>query len=269
MIGLSCSYILSSGVVKDAGRELLRAGVSEWWMPALAGLLFLPTFLLAVALLHRLPPPDAADVAARCARPPMGRGRRLEFLRFCGAGLGLVLVSYFFLTAYRDFRDHYGREVFRALGYDGTPAVFSRSELGAAFGVMAALAGLNLVRGHRRALLALFGLMAGGYALVGGATLLFQAGHLSGLAWMSAIGLGLYVAYVPFGSLLFGAALPRPGLRRVGPPGLPARVLVLRLGLGRGPDRRQRGPATAPDRKSEVRSQGSEVRKSALLTSVF
>src|SRR5205823_9074791 len=88
MIGLSCSYILSSGAVKDIGRELLRAGVSEWWMPALTGLMFLPAFLLAVALLHRLPPPDAADVAARSARTPMDRRQRRAFLCYCGAGLG-------------------------------------------------------------------------------------------------------------------------------------------------------------------------------------
>jgi hypothetical protein len=203
MIGLSCSYILSSGVVKDVGRELLRAGVSEWWMPALAGLLFLPAFLLAVWLLNRLPAPGAADVAARSVRTPMDRAQRRAFLLACGAGLAPLLVAYFLLTAYRDFRDHYGREVFRALGYDDTPAVFSRSEVWAAFGVMAALAGLNLVRGHRRALVGLFGVVAAGYLLVGAATLLFRAGHLSGLAWMSAIGLGLYVAYVPIGSILF------------------------------------------------------------------
>src|SRR5262249_10193044 len=52
LAGLACSYIVSSGAVKDVGRHLMAAhGVSEAAMPMLTGLLFLPPFLLSVWLL--------------------------------------------------------------------------------------------------------------------------------------------------------------------------------------------------------------------------
>ena len=84
LAGLSCSYIVSSGMVKDLGRAMMEGGVADrWrqvpliggsigsalgkvnesWMPALTGLHFLPIFLLAVWLLNQLPRPSDSDVA--------------------------------------------------------------------------------------------------------------------------------------------------------------------------------------------------------------
>src|SRR5262249_48967486 len=72
LAGLACSYIVSSGAVKDVGRYLMTAhGVSEVIMPMLTGLLFLPLFLLSVWLLDRLPQPTTADKTARVCRSTM------------------------------------------------------------------------------------------------------------------------------------------------------------------------------------------------------
>src|SRR5499427_6750049 len=51
LAGLACSYIVSSGAVKDVGRQLMAQGISEATMPMVAGFLFLPPFLLSVWLL--------------------------------------------------------------------------------------------------------------------------------------------------------------------------------------------------------------------------
>jgi hypothetical protein len=203
LAGLSCSFIVSSGVVKDVGRALIDHGVPEAWMPAAAGLLFLPLFLLFVWLLNQLPPPSAADMAARVRREPMDASHRRAFLKHYLPGLVLLLIVYFFLTAYRDFRDNYGVEIFSELGYSGQPAVFTRSEIPVAFGVMAAMAALNLIKDNRLGLLGVYATMTSGVALLGVGTLLFDAGYLSGLAWMVLVGLGSYLAYVPYGSVLF------------------------------------------------------------------
>ena len=49
LAALSCSFIVSSGAVKDAGRWLMSAWqVPEAWMPAAAGACFLPPFLASV-----------------------------------------------------------------------------------------------------------------------------------------------------------------------------------------------------------------------------
>src|SRR6185436_1701235 len=107
LAGLSCSFIVASGIVKDVGRWLLSHGVSEYWMPATAGFLFLPALLLSATLLDRLPDPDLADQAEREARPPMTARARRDFATRFLPGLVLLLLVYLGLTAFRDFRDNY------------------------------------------------------------------------------------------------------------------------------------------------------------------
>ena len=204
LAGLSCSFILSSGVVKDFGKHLVDAhGVSEWWMPAAAGLFFLPPFIASVWLLNQVPPPSAADVAARAERQTMDAALRISFVRTFLPGLVLLLVSYFFLTAYRDFRDNYGVEILKGLGMLEEAAIFSRTEAIVMFGVLVPLALLVLVKDNRRGLAGAYAIMTGGMILMGLSTLLFDAGTIGGFWWMTLVGLGVYLAYVPVGSVLF------------------------------------------------------------------
>ncbi len=205
LAGLSASFILASGVVKDVGRWLMSGhGVSEWWMPCVTGLVFLPVFLLAVGMLNLLPGPSDADEAERSHREPMGSAERWAFVKRFAPGLVMLFVAYFFLTAFRDFRDNFGVEVFEDLGY-GTEesGLFTRSELWVAFGVLVPLGLLFMIRNNRGGLLAALSLMLVGCLVIGLGTLGYQLGFVSGLWWMILIGLGAYLAYVPYGSVLF------------------------------------------------------------------
>ena len=209
---LSCSFIVASGVVKDIGRYLMRVHtVSETWMPFAVGALFLIPFALGVSMLELIPPPDEHDVRARVQRRPMSRDERRGFVRAHLFGLLALFAVYFFLTAYRDYRDLYGVEIFAALGYGQTPSIFSQTEIPVALGVLAALGALSLVRDNRRGLFASFALMIFGAALLGGSTVLFERGVLSGAAWMVATGLGSYLVYVPYGSILFDRLVAASG----------------------------------------------------------
>jgi hypothetical protein len=204
LAGLSCSFIVSSGVVKNIGLFLLRdMAVTEAWMPFVTGLLFLGPFLLSVWLLNQLPQPDQADVAERVERIPMNPQQRYGFVRGMWPGLLFLFVVYFFLTAYRDFRDNYQVEIVEKLGYGNSASMLTRTELLVGLGVMVCLAALNLVRDNRLGLMAAFGLMVGGLILMGASTWLLDAKLLGGFWWMTAIGLGSYLAYVPYGSVLF------------------------------------------------------------------
>jgi hypothetical protein len=203
--GLSCSYIIAGAATRDIGRNIVMGawGVPEQWMPAVTGLLFLGPFVLAVTLLNQLPPPSSADIAARSERVTMDARQRRAFLAHFGIGFGLLLAAYFFLTALRDFRDHYGAEIFDALGLGDQLAIFTRTEVWALLGVVVAIAVLNLIRSHRWALVTVYGVIVGGFALIGTATIAFRAELISGYWWMAAVGLGMYLAYVPFGAVLF------------------------------------------------------------------
>jgi hypothetical protein len=203
LAALSCSFIVASGIVKDVGRWLLHRGVSEYWMPVSAGLLFLPALLASALLLDRLPDPDLQDQAEREARPPMTAGARREFATRFLPGLLMLLLVYLGLTGFRDFRDNYGVELFDELGYGNQPALFSSTELPVALLVLAIMGSLNRVRDRERGLQVLFVVMTAGLGLLGAATLALDRRWLSGQAWMICVGLGVYLTYVPFSSFLF------------------------------------------------------------------
>jgi len=201
--GLSCSFILASGAVKDVGRWLLRSGISEYWMPAAAGALFFLPLLGAAIWLDRVPDPDPADEAEREPRRPMGASDRRAFVRRYLPGILLLLLTYLGLTAFRDFRDNYGVELFEELGHAREAALFSRTELPVAVLVLGIMCSLGAFRERMRGLIAIFVVMTSGLALVGAATFAQGRGWLGGQGWMICIGLGVYLAYVPFSSFLF------------------------------------------------------------------
>ncbi len=201
--GLSCAYVVASGAVKSVGALVLGAGISEAWMPALTGLMFLPVFALAVYGLKLLPPPSAADVAARTEREPMTKAERRAFIRRNLPGLIALVITYLALTSYRDFRDNYASEIWKELGYRQDPSIFTITEIPIGLGVMAVLTLLYAVKDNRKGLLYTYLIMGTGALVIGAGTLLFDAGVLGPRAWMITVGLGMYLGYVPYGCVLF------------------------------------------------------------------
>ncbi len=208
LAGLSCSYIIASGVVKDVGRWLMSAhGIEDYWMPFTIGALFFPAFVLGVILLAQIPQPSEADMKERSKRVRMYAGDRWSFLREFSLGMLLLSGMYFFLTAYRDYRDNYGVEILRELGLGDRAGIFTQTEVPIAFGVMVVLSLLSLVRDNRMGLVLAFAIMTAGTLLMGVATWLLERGSIGGVQWMTLVGLGAYLAYVPFGSVLFDRLL--------------------------------------------------------------
>lgn len=206
--GLSASYILASGVVKSVGDAVIKyLHFSEYWMPFITGLFFLPLFLLCVWMLSLMPPPSVEDEALRTKRAPMQRQDRWVFFSRFAPGLIALIVLYIFLTAYRDFRDNFAKELWTALGYKGVPLIFTQTEIYVAFGVMIALALIMWVKTNRRAMVVVHGIMLFGSVMIGVSTMAFQAQMISPVVWMTLVGLGLYLGYVPFGCMLFDRLL--------------------------------------------------------------
>lgn len=200
---LASSFIMASGVVKSVGKWLLLSGVSEFWMPFLTGLLFLPLLLTALHFLERVPEPDAADRRERSQRLPMDRRQRMAFVRRFFPGLALMILCYVALTVVRDFRDNFEAELFADLGYGGNAGVFALIETPIAIAVLALTAGLTWFRDNLRGLMALHGLMLAGMLVAGASTLAFRAGALPPLWWLALAGFGLYLAYVPFNCVFY------------------------------------------------------------------
>jgi hypothetical protein len=220
---------------------------------------------------------------------------RMGFVRHFFWGLLMLVIAYFFLTAYRDYRDNYQVDLFTELNYpydggtvqlaidkgreksfaydgntefigsggekvspeavssslvhviwkhDGDRKVASRiteisgkrandvlardqqitaqsetlgmvrsvndhktiitkAELIVAFGVLVPLALLFLIRNNYIGLIGTYIIMLSGVFLLGGSTWALQNGTINGFWWMTLVGLGAYLAYVPYGSVLF------------------------------------------------------------------
>lgn len=211
-VGLSASYIVASGVVKSVGRWVMSCGVPEVWMPAVSGLIFFPFMLIFVYMLRLIPYPTKEDEELRTARRPMGAKERKLFFNSFAPGLIALVVLYMFLTAYRDFRDNFAVELWSALGYGKTPSILTFSELPIAFGVMVVLALVMIIRNNKRALLFIHAIMLAGSLLIGLSTMAFEAGLIGPVSWMIAVGLGLYVGYVPYGCILFDRLIAYVGV---------------------------------------------------------
>ncbi len=214
-LGMSVSFIFASGWTKSTGQAVMsKWEVNQLAMPAVTGLLFVPLLAICLWLLSQLPPPSADDIASRSIRQPMDSAARGRFLRQFGLPLVMLVISYILLTVYRDLRDTFMADVLKELGQPPSPGVFAQVETFGGVGVMAALGGLWFIRSHWKALAVYHLVISLGALLVGGSTLLFQAGGLTPVMWISLTGLGVYLAYVPFNSILFDrllAATRQPG----------------------------------------------------------
>jgi hypothetical protein len=209
---LCASFIVSSGAVKSVGASVMLQGwANEYWMPALTGLIFAPLLVVCVAGLAVLPPPSAEDERLRVARAPMdGAARRAMFTAFAPGLIGLVVI-YVGLTALRDFRDNFAAEIWSGLGFRNNAEIFTLSELPVAVIVLVTLALLMFIRDNRRAFLANLVLVAVGLVLAGISSLAFKAHLIGPVAWMIALGAGLYLGYTPFNALLFDRFIAASG----------------------------------------------------------
>jgi hypothetical protein len=71
--GLCVSFIVADGWTKSVGSWLLNAGVTELWMPFVAGLIFAAPLVLFLLMLARIAPPSPTDIADRSERSTMNR----------------------------------------------------------------------------------------------------------------------------------------------------------------------------------------------------
>ena len=84
-------------------------------------------------------------------------------------------------------------------------------EMGVGFAVLATMSLLYLIKNNQRALLAALSVIVIGFATIGVATLLHVNGQISGYWWAALIGLGGYMAYVPYNSVLFDRLMASTG----------------------------------------------------------
>lgn len=201
---LSVSFIFSSGLCRTTGAILIQEWqIAETWMPALASAIFTIPLLACLWLIEKLPPPSKLDEQLRTKRQPMNKKERKAFIKSFFPGIVLFIIAYMLLTTFRDFRDNFSAEVWGTLGFADSAAIYTQTEIPVSLIVLVVMGSLMLIRNNKLALQVNHLIIIVGMLLIGISTFLFDAHFISAPFWMTLIGLGLYLGYVPFNSMFF------------------------------------------------------------------
>ena len=201
--GLCASFIFAGGVAKSVGTWLLDLGVSEDWMPAAAGALFIVPICVFSAMLWLLPAPTDRDVAARAARDTMNHTQRRNFLRRYAVGLLPIIIMFTLITIVRNARDDFQPELWAGLGFDASAGTFTQSETIIAIAVLAINALAVAIRDNRAAFFTAIGVCVAGLLLTAAVLTLHGSGRISPFNFMVLLGLGIYVPYVAVHTTVF------------------------------------------------------------------
>ncbi len=201
---LCSSFIVSSGFVKSIGKYTMEQwNVSEYWMPAVTGALFVLPLLFFAYLLEKIPQPNKKDQRQREKRLPMtGEERKKIMAKFA---FPLIIMVFFFvlLTAFRDFRDNFARELWDSLGYQNSSSIYSISEIPIAIAVLLIFSSFGFIKSNKKAFLMYHYIILISAILIGLSTWVFQMGQITPFSWMIFTGFGLYACYVPFNGIFF------------------------------------------------------------------
>ena len=201
---LAVSFIFASGFVKSVGAWLMvNFGISEFWVPFYTGLVFSLPLVLFVYLMEKIPPPTQEDINYRAERIPMSAADRKNFIKeFLGGIIACVLI-YCFATIFRDIRDNFGAEMWKEMGFFNQPAIFSKTETPITLIVLLLIGSMVLIKNNFTALKTAHYFILAGFILAGTCTVLFKSNQISPIWWMTLVGLGLYMVYIPFNAVFF------------------------------------------------------------------
>lgn len=201
---LAVSFIFASGFVKSVGAWLMvNFGVSEFWVPFFAGLVFALPLMLFVYGMEKIPAPSKEDINYRSERIAMSETDRKRLIKAFLPGLIACVLIYCFATIFRDIRDNFGAEMWKEMGFVNQPAIFAKTETPITLIVLLLIGSMVLIKNNFLALKTAHYFIAVGFILAGISTLLFKNNIISPVWWMTTVGLGLYMVYIPFNAVFF------------------------------------------------------------------
>jgi MFS family permease len=205
---LAVSFIFGPGLAKSTAQLVMNNwGVGEYWMPFVVSLIFFFPVLIFVYLLEKIPPPDEADIAHRTIRVPMTSADRRQFVKTFLPGLLLLILIYVFVTVLREVRDGFMADMWRASGEPFKAGVFAQTEMLISVSILVLIASMVVIRNNKKAFIMAQGIMMAGFLLSGIITWFYLQQQVSTFVWMTLVGLGLYMTYIPYNSILFDRML--------------------------------------------------------------
>lgn len=201
---LAVSFIFSSGFVKSVGGWLImQFNMSEFWVPFATGLVFALPLLLFIFLMERIPPPTEEDIDLRMHRTAMNAVDRKKFIQHFLPGIIAAVLIYAFATIFRDIRDNFSADMWKEMGYLNQPSIFSKTETPITLIILVLIGSMVLIKNSFKAFMLAHVFIGLGFVVAGLSTWLFSKGSITPIWWMTLVGLGLYMVYIPFNSVFF------------------------------------------------------------------
>ncbi len=204
-MGLSISIVVASGILKTIYIEIhqMLPAVSEFWMPAFMGIIFLPLFFLFTWMLSVIPSPSQEDIALRTSRNPMTDAEKRHALKEFGFPILCFIIIYSLLATVRDFRDNFAIEIWSEIDVNWSSSDLSKTEMIAGLFVLGVIGSLSLIKSNLTGFRFTNIIVLGGLLISGIATLLFQVHAINGFYWMLFIGTGMFLAYTAIQTVVF------------------------------------------------------------------
>ena len=201
---LCSSFVVSSGVVKSAGKYLMdHFGISEFWMPFTTGLLFIIPLVIFANVLNKIPAPNEEDISLKKERKTLSREERKSLIKKFFLPLAGITVLYISLTVLRDFRDNFSREIWDEMNGKTDSSIFTLTEVPISIMVLLILGFMVKVKNNLKAFAYYHYILFGGIISVALSTFFFQSGIISPFLWMTVSGFGMYLCYIPFNGIYF------------------------------------------------------------------
>lgn len=201
---LAVSFIFGSGLAKSVASFVMeQLGVSEYWMPFSTGAIFALPLIFFVILMEKIPLPSEEDIRHRTIRLPMTGSQRIVLVKTYGPGLFLLVLVYSLVTILREVRDSFMADMWRDSGDQFNLSVFAQTETIITVVLLVLIASMVLIKQNFKALMLTHWIMGIGFLLSLLITIAYRQQTASTFYWMLGVGLGLYLVYIPFNSILF------------------------------------------------------------------
>jgi hypothetical protein len=203
-LGLSLNLVMTSGVLKTIYLYLQETyHISEFHLPYIIGLVFLPFFLFFVWMLAQIPPPTKEDTRLRNRRTSMTKTDKDTIIREFGLGLCCFAGMYLLMSTMRDFRDNFAVEVWREIDPQFSKAIFSEIETIIGLVVVSLIALIAFIRNNFYSYLTFTTMMLIAVVACGGSTWAYQQQMISAKLWMLSLGIGLFLPYLLIQTVVF------------------------------------------------------------------
>ncbi|AYV77910.1 MAG: hypothetical protein Edafosvirus2_89 [Edafosvirus sp.] len=198
--------IIAGGFAKSMGTLMLSNDINENLMTVYCSIIGLVGCLFFAYLLNESPERSADEEKSKSSRKTGNdtATTQMEFIDKYKIGLITNSIAYGFISSYRKYRDYYQLELWTELmGKDFDAGIYSYSDVIISIVVTLIYCLIIYIKSDLISFFVLLVIMMGGSIIIIISTIVYSYQTYKPFVWIVVTGIGVYMAYVPPGVLLY------------------------------------------------------------------